>query len=177
MSNISYIYERRAVNTDTGEIKIIDSHVCKYWDDERGYLFWPNRNKFSMFTDVPLPKGVTDNDYAKLCKLAHHLKPNTNIIVYRGHSSVCPATIEIMAKKYLDITPHRAVIFINKMIRLRVIAEDKSKTGNSKHKKYLMNPLYFICGKWVNANLYFAFAKDLDPVIPDYVKVQFIGQK
>ena len=176
MAEITHIFEKRSVNTKTGEIITAATGSVKYFDDEKGYLFWPNRNKVATFIGIDLPDIISDADAGKMLNLAKHTHKNSNLIFCRSNNFVKPATLSNISK-YINISYRRAVIFINKMIRMGIIGRVIVKVGSSYEIQYYINPIYFFNGKWLSANLYFLFRKDLEKILPEYVKREFLQSK
>lgn len=168
MSDVVKIFENRQVNTSTGEIESCRTSKVTYFHEDKGYLFMINRKKVSSFPEFDFPEGLPDSDIGKLYWLAKHTHTNSNLIFYRSHNSIKPATISQMAK-YIKLSERRATIFINKMIKKRILGLVTVKVGESTEAQYYINPLYFFNGKWLSSNLYFLFHDDLKPCIPRYV--------
>ena len=74
---------------------------------------------------------------------------------------------------YLNISQRQAAGFLRKMIDWRIIGRVKVQIGRNFETQYYINPIYFFNGKWLNYNLYFIFKKDLDDILPEWVKIRF----
>ena len=81
-------------------------------------------------------------------------------------------TVERIAA-YLNISQRQAAGFLRKMIDWRIIGRVKVQIGRNFETQYYINPIYFFNGKWLNYNLYFIFKKDLDDILPEWVKIRF----
>ena len=66
-----------------------------------------------------------------------------------------------------------AVIFVNKMIRMRIFAKDVIDIGSEKQVQYCMNPIYFFNEKWLSLNLYLLFKVDLKEGLAVGVRKRF----
>lgn len=74
---------------------------------------------------------------------------------------------------YLSISQRQAANFLGKMIDRRIIGKVRVQIGDCVETQYYINPIYFFNGKWLNYNLYFLFKKDLDGLLPEWVKLKF----
>ena len=171
-------YETRYIDETTGEITTQKSNRIIYIDGERGYLFFLNRNKVISFEGFDLPSDLSNLEAGMMYRLAKRTHHTSNLISYRSNGQTKPATIKSICK-YLGLPERRGRLFLNKMIKLRIIGRINVKIGTETTIQYYINPIYFMNGKWLSANLYFLFQKDLDDFLPQYAKdfFQNLGDK
>ena len=75
--------------------------------------------------------------------------------------------------KAINMSERCCTIFINKMIRKRILAKAIVEIGDVRQIQFYMNPIYFFNGKWLSLNLYLLFKSDLDFLLPEWVKLKF----
>ena len=160
------------INTDTGEVKKKNEFSFRYFDDEKGYLFWLNKESVKTFKGFALPKDLTESETARIYRLSMVTHKNSNLICYRSGNVIRAMNIKAIAG-YLNISYRQAVAFINRMISRRIIGKVKVTIGNQDEIQYYLNPIFFFNGKWLNCNLYFLFKTDLDAFLPSWVKEKF----
>lgn len=171
MSKVQHIKE--LVNLSTGEI--LDKKVITlpaYFDEEKGYLFWPRKSHARSFHDIPYPEKMTDGDIGKLARLAKHIWSNTNMLAYRGYGGLRPLGIEDIAQ-ILDLKPRRTRSYLKKMVDLGVMAKSKTKVGSIVEDFFYINPIYFCSTKRIPLHLYLIFRKQLNEVLPEWVIERF----
>lgn len=158
---------------NTGEVfseKI--KSIIAYFDDEKGYLFW-NRKTFSkMFDDIEFPTDLSDSEIGKLTKLSKNMYSNTNMLAYHGNGGVKPHDIKTIAKM-LKISERQSRMFVNKMIKLGILGKAKYEVENTISYQYYMNPIYYCSSNRIPLNLYLIFKKQLDEVLPEWVKRKY----
>ena len=162
------------VDGDTGEV--LSQHEqkqeYKYFDEEKGYLFRPNRDSVKMFPGCGLPEDLTESETARLYRLSLTMHKGSNLICYRSRNvSKAMNTAKIAA--YLRISIRQALSFLQRMIQRRLIGRVKVKVGSTQETQYYINPCFFFAGKWLNPNLYFLFRRDLDKMLPKWVIEKF----
>ena len=162
-------FEQRYINEQTGEITTQHTNRVVYTDKDKGYLMFLNKNKIVSFEGLTLPPDITNIQAGMMYRLATRTEKATNLISYRSHNSTKPAGIKDISN-YLGVSERRARLFINAMLRKRIIGKIVVKVGSDTTVQYYVNPIYFMHGKWLNANLYFLFQNDLDGVLPQYAK-------
>lgn len=147
--------------------------ISDKFDDKKGYLFWNQANFIKTFHDVELPKELRKVDIANLFLLSKKVYADTNMIGCRGSAgNPKPMTIRQMADVIRDTERH-TITFINRMIKLRVLAKVDVKVGNERAIQYYFNPIYFFSSNRLSLNLYLLFQKDLDPFLSNYAKERF----
>lgn len=166
------VYINTAVDPETGEIKQKNVQRKVYFDEQNGYLFFSQKNGARTFDGIDLPDTLTDFDIAKLYRLSRRIYRNSNLLTYRTGNNIKPMQIMQIAR-LLHMSERCAVIFVNKMIRMRILAKAVIDIGSEKQVQYYMNPIYFFNGKWLSLNLYLLFKVDLDGVLPDWVRQKF----
>ena len=171
------IKETRYIDEATGEVrggKV--RHIAAAFDEEKGYLFWARKSFAKSFLDVPFPREMSDLEIGRMARLAKKIWSNTNMLGYRGNGGVRPYnTAGISA--ILKIGPRQTQRFIEKMIRLGVMARVEIKTEGRQEIQYYINPIYFFSSNRIPLNLYLIFRQQLDQVLPEWVKQEFAGQE
>ncbi|PWM78658.1 MAG: hypothetical protein DBY32_04045 [Phascolarctobacterium sp.] len=157
---------------ENGEIISRSSRTVTYFDDDNGYLFWCNREAVKSYKGYGLPTELSETETARVYRLSLMTHKGSNLICYRSGNVVKPMGVERIAR-YLNISQRQAVAFLRKMIDMRVVGRVKVQIGKTFETQYYINPIYFFNGKWLNYNLYFIFKKDLDEILPEWVKNRF----
>lgn len=170
--NVKRTYESRVINTATGEVTNRGSWEVKYFDADKGYLFFLNRESVKTFKGFGLPDDLSESDVARVYRLSLVTHSNTNLICFRSHNTIRPMSIKAMGE-YLKISYRQSTGFVNRMIAKHIIGKVKVTVGTSSEVQYYLNPLFFFNGKWLNANLYLLFKSDLDYYLPSWVKEKF----
>lgn len=161
------------INEHTGEVvKSNIRHIAAAFDDDKGYLFWARKSFAKSFLDVPFPKSLTPAEIGRLTLLAKCIWSNTNMLGYRGNGGVKPYNIDIMAGK-IGLKSRQTHSFITKMIKLGMMAKVEVKAEDRIETQYYINPIYFFSSNRIPLNLYLIFRKQLDEVLPDWVKDRF----
>jgi len=165
------------IDEETGE-KISDTRVrfAPAFDEEKGYLFWARKSFSRSFHDVDFPDEMNDLEIGRMARLAKKIWSNTNMLGYRGNGGVRPYSIDMIAD-ILRMKPRQAYRFIEKMIRLGLIARVKIDTENTREIHLYVNPIYFFSSNRIPLNLYLIFRKRLDKVLPEWVKDEYRRQR
>lgn len=165
------------IDEKTGEIMHdTEKHVAPAFDEEKGYLFWARKSFSKSFHDVDFPEEMNDLEIGRMARLAKKIWSNTNMLGYRGNGGVRPHTTAMIAD-ILNLSERQSYRFIEKMIRLGVMARVKINTRQSTETHLYVNPLYFFSSNRIPLNLYLLFRKDLDSVLPQWVKDEFAKGK
>lgn len=157
---------------EKGRILKQQSHSVKYFDDDNGYLFWLNKEHIKSFKGFGLPEILSETETARVYRLSLVTHKNSNLICYRSGNVIKPMGVDKIAA-YLNISQRQAAGFLRKMIGWRIIGRVRVQIGGTYETQYYINPIYFFNGKWLNYNLYFIFKKDLDGILPEWVKMRF----
>lgn len=165
-------YQKSEIDSNTGAVLWTKEHTVKYFDDENGYLFWLNKEAVKTFKGFGLPSSLPETDTARVYRLSLVTHKGSNLICYRSGNVVKAMSCRKIAD-YLSISQRQASSFLNKMIERRIIGKVKVQIGENVETQYYINPIYFFNGKWLNYNLYFIFKKDLDGLLPEWVKAKF----
>ena len=161
----------------TGEkIRSTEKHFAPAFDEEKGYLFWARKSFTKSFADVDFPPEMNDLEVGRMARLAKKIWSNTNMLGYRGNGGVKAYNLDKIAQ-ILNLQPRQAYRFIEKMIRLGILAKVKIKTGETEETQLYVNPMYFFSSNRINLNLYLLFHKQLDKYIPEYAKEEYRRQK
>lgn len=150
-------------------------YISAAFHEEKGYLFWARKSFAKSFQEVPYPKEMTDAEIGRLAKLAKRMWSNTNMLGYRGHGGVKPYDIAKIGRE-IGLGPRQAYRFVNKMIRLGVMARIQVKVEGKLETQYYINPIYFFSSNRIPLNLYLIFRRQLDQVLPDWVKARYREQ-
>lgn len=161
------------INEQTGE-KYSEREVkfTPAFDEEKGYLFWARRGYVKSFHEMDFPEEMNDLDIGRMARLAKLIWASTNMLGYRGNGGVKPYSIDMIAE-ILKMEPRQTYRFIEKMIRLGVMARVRIDTENAKETHLYINPIYFFSSNRIPLNLYLIFSKQLDKVLPAWVREEF----
>lgn len=166
------IKETKLISDDGEIIKNNIHHIAAAFDEEKGYLFWARKSFAKSFMDIPYPPGMNHSEIGKMAILAKKIWSNTNMLGYRGNGGVKPYTPEQIGK-FIDLGPRQAGRFIDKMIRIGILARVKIETGGKKETQYYVNPVFYFSSNRIPLNLYLIFKDQLDRFLPDWVKQEF----
>jgi hypothetical protein len=144
------------------------------FSDEKGYQFWTQKHACRVFADVPFPKEMTIADIGRMTILSKHIYRDSNVLAYRGNGGVRPYDMDGMAK-LLDVKERQAYRFVEKMIRLEVMAKGTFEIGGSMEQQYFISPIYFFSGKYINHTLYMLFRNQLNKTLPKWVVDRYNG--
>jgi DNA-binding Lrp family transcriptional regulator len=126
---------------------------------------------------VRFPEELSFSDKGRLLDLSKMIWRDTNMIGYRGNGGGRPYDLKKLAD-VLGLSGRHCQRFIGKMIGLGIIRHVEIKMENRKREvQYYMNPLYFCSSKRVSLNLYLLFRDQLNPFLPEWVKVKFGEQE
>lgn len=143
--------------------------------DANGYLFWNRKNNSRIFHDMPLPYDLTDSELGKITKLAHCLDPSSNMLVKRTNQGIRGMSADDVGKK-LGLKERQQRTFLNKMIRLGVMAKARIITEGNRYIYYYMNPMYYHSSSRISVGLYLIFKEQLDKVLQPWVIGKFMEQ-
>lgn len=164
------------LDEETGEIVAQKQlGIGKRFDPEKGYLFRNQAGGFSQFYDIPFPEGMTDIEIGKMTRLAKKMWGSTNMLGYRGNGGIKPYSISGIAK-VIGLEKRQTYNFINKMIKLGIIAKVKIETKGETDFQYYVNPLYYNSSNRIPLNLYLLFRVQLNEYIPLWAKKLFVEQ-
>ena len=166
------VYINTAVDSVTGEVKSKKIKKKVYFDEQQGYLFFSQKNGARTFDGIDLPEYLSDSEIAKVYRLSRKIYKNSNMLAYRTGNNIRAMEIKHIAKA-INMSERCCTIFINKMIRKRILAKAIVEIGNVRQIQFYMNPIYFFNGKWLSLNLYLLFKSDLDFLLPEWVKLKF----
>ena len=171
------IKQTRLIDDRTGEI--VSDKKCltsPMFDDEKGYLLWPRKSFSKSFHDVDFPVGMNDLEIGRMARLAKRIFSNTNMLGYRGNGGVKPYSIDMIGNA-LNLKQRQARKFVDKMIQYGVMAKVKIESEERKDYQLYVNPIYFFSSNRIPLNLYLIFRKQLDEVLPEWVKMEFMRQR
>lgn len=162
----------------------------QYFDDKTGEVFKTNKTKYpNSFTDegmlykarsskaifdkkMDLPDCLTFADKGRFFELARRTYRQTNFLGYRSNGKVKPYTDEQIGE-ILALNERQAKRYINKLIKLGVMARCRVQFNTLVEIQYYINPLYYLESKRLNDNLYLLFRSELDKHLPEWAKVEF----
>ena len=157
------------VNTDTGEIKELESYFS-YWDDEKGYLYKSHRKGLHFLDEDSIDCSFQEK--GMLFELLHHTYKDSNILSKRTKNGIRPLKTEGISN-ILGLGKSQTYSILNKFIRYKIMARVKIELGGKIEIQYWLNPTYFLSGKYINSNLYFVFRDSLFNKIPEYIRDKF----
>lgn len=170
------MYKKTVIYNDNGEI--VNDKTLRYknkFDEEEGYLFWNQRNFVKTFSDVEYPKEMNDIEIGRMARLSKKVWSNTNMLGYRGNGGIRPYDINCIGQ-IIGIQQRQAERFISKMIKLGIMAKVSIKVEGKTEVQYYLNPIYFFSSNRIPLNLYLIFRKQLDEVLPKWVKESYDTQ-
>ncbi len=162
-------------NLQTGEVTKGKTSVTYFpprFDEEKGYLWWPQKAHTRSFCAVHYPREVSMIDRGRLATLAKYIWSKTNMLGYKGHGGIRPYTVNQIAK-LIETDVNQAERFLGRMAKFSIIKPIKVPFGEMVETQYYINPLYFFAGNRLSLNLYLIFREELDAHIPDYIKEEF----
>jgi hypothetical protein len=158
----------------TGEVHSTKvQYISAAFHEEKGYLFWARKGFAKSFQDVPYPREMTFEEIGRVAVLAKHIWSNTNMLGYRGNGGVKSYNVEQIGG-LIGLKRRQAYNFVNKMLRLGILAKVNIKMEGKTETQYYINPIYFFASNHIPLNLYLIFRRQLDAVLPDWVKQQFV---
>jgi hypothetical protein len=165
---------KQVIDNKTGQVMADNiRHISSAFDDNKGYLFWARKSFAKSFIDVPYPKEMSKMDIANISILSKHMWSNTNMLGYRGNGGAKPYDV-VMIAKAIELKQRQTYSFIKKMIDLGLMAKVDIKTDNGLETQYYINPIYFFGGNRIPLSLYLIFRKQLDGVLPGWVRERFM---
>jgi len=172
------IIQARTIDTVTGEVLFSTQRASKvkYFDEEKGYLFWARKSFSKSFADIDFPDDMSDLEIGRMARLAKRIWSNTNMLGYRGNGGVRAYSIDMIAD-ILKIKTRQAYRFIEKMIRLGVLARVTINTDQRKETQLYVNPIYFFSSNRIPLSLYLIFHRQLDQYIPKWAQEAYGGLK
>lgn len=161
------------INEETGEVQAEKvQHIAAAFDDEKGYLFWARKNFAKSFVGVDFPESMTMKERGQMATLAKKMYSTTNMLGYRGNGGVKAYTVEQIGR-IIGLKPYQANTFLRKMMKVGMIAKVIVSVGENRVTQYYINPIYFFGSNRIPLNLYLIFQKQLDEVMPDWVKNRY----
>jgi len=170
------IKETRIVDDTTGEVKYRQTqHIAAAFQEDKGYLFWARKSFAKSFLDIPYPESMTDIEIGRMARLAKKMLANTNMLGYRSNNRTRPMDAARIGKE-LGLKHRQSKKFVDKMIRLGMIAKVTVLTEKDKVIQYYINPIYFFSSNRIPLNLYLIFQVQLDRHLPEWVRDEFAKQ-
>lgn len=167
------IKQTKYIDDKTGEIfKTDNKFVNAQFDEGKGYLFWSRKNHNKIYHDIDFPEQISDNELGKLFKLSQYIYSNTNLLAYRGNGGVKPYDI-VDISKVINLNEKRTKLFMQKMVKYKIIAKVNIEFGEKSDIHYYLNPVYFFSGSRIPLNLYLIFRNELDNILPEWVRLKY----
>ena len=161
------------IDTSTGE-------VCKQREQryeptltEEGYKVPGHKAGAKIFEGVAFPESMTHAEIGKMTILAKNMIPISNMLGYRSKGCILSYT-EAHITAMVGLSPKRGRQFIQKMIDLGVMQRVIRQYDDQEYIEFYINPAYFFAGKRISLNLYLLFREHLDPLLPSWVKQEFV---
>jgi len=166
---------QKVTNIDprTGEVF---SWKEKYIPDilnEEGYKVPAHKLGAKLFSNVPFPPEMSDTEIGKMARLSKIMVADSNMLGYRTRAGI-KAYTEAQIIEIINLSPKRGREFIKKMLKIKVMQVSTRKYGNVEQEEFYVNPAYFFAGRRININLYLLFREALDPIIPGWIKKEFL---
>ncbi|MCK9325466.1 MAG: hypothetical protein M0P69_08195 [Bacteroidales bacterium] len=160
---------KRTLIIDGDEVRQVqEREYPSPFDEAKGYLFWARKSFAKSFHGVDFPEEMSDMEIGRMARLAKRIWSNTNMLGYRGNGGVRPYTVEMIAD-ILKMSTRQAYRFVEKMIRLGILAKVKVDTRGTVETSLYVNPIYFCSTSRIPLNLYLIFRKQFDEVLPAWV--------
>lgn len=152
---------------------MVSSHEQKFSDimTSEGYRVPYHKLGARLFSEVAFPKEMTVADIGRMTILSKMMIPQSNMLGYRSGKKILPYIDEDIAIA-VGLATRPCKTFIRKMIKLHVLHRAKTTVGDS---VYIVNPAYFMsCGQRLTVDMFVIFQKDLAPLLPDWVILDFV---
>lgn len=158
-------------DTETGQVYSTKKRQYNILDEKKGYYFRYNSGSVKQYKDIKLSEFIKDRkDFMRIHLLAENIYKSSNELMVRVSTrKIRYMTIEDIAE-VVGLCERKATAFINRMIRMEVIARQINQVGESELIVYVMNPLFFNSCKYLPPNLYFLFESSLKPYIPQNIQ-------
>ena len=163
----------RTLNEETGEVY---SEKEKYVPDtlnEEGYKVPVHKLGAKLFKDVPFPDELTDVELGKVARLSKLMIADSNMLGYRARAGIKAYSREQIID-LVGLSTKRGREFIEKMLQLKVMQAGIRKYGDIEQEEFYINPAYFFAGRRIGLNLYLLFREALDPILPVWVRREFL---
>jgi hypothetical protein len=166
--------ETRYVDEHGVVVKSTSHDLPEAFDDELGYLFWPRKNHAKSYHEVPFPPGMSVVDIGRMTVLSKKIWANTNLLAVRGRGGLRPYTL-VDIGRVIGVEERQAYRFVDRMLKLGMMARSKLNIVDVKETHYYINPIYWFSGKRIPLNLYVLFRHQLDLILPKWV-IERYGQ-
>ncbi|WP_304459059.1 hypothetical protein [Alicyclobacillus sendaiensis] len=159
------------LDPETGEIESTrTTHVFDRWDNAKGYKFYHRRSTVEGVRGIPLPDEISDQEYGRLCMLAHYfLVGDSGILGYRGNKNKLMPMDTAKIAEFLSVSERSAQRLIAKAKRLKLMADMTIED----HAWLCMNPLYWAASDWIPVALYLCFQDEIDKYLPNWAKEKY----
>lgn len=159
------------VDTFTGEV--VDTTKGLYPEplNEDGYRFPHHKAGSRLFDEVQFPEDMTPAEIGRMTILSKLMIAQSNMLGYRKSGQIRAYTEEeIIRLSRLKIRQGKT--FINRMLHFRLL----HRLVTTSEIQFYVNPAYFMAsGRRLTISLYHIFQQDLDPIIPLWVKREFLS--
>ena len=161
------------IDEKTGELLSDRQSYYESVFTEEGYKVPYHKAGTRMFDDVQFPKDMSDADIGKLTRLSKLMISTSNMLGYRAKGSILAYSEEHIIN-VTGLSQKRGKEFIQRMIGLGAMQRVVRMYGDIESTEYYINPAYFFAGKRVGLNLYLLFREHLDPILPKWVKNEYL---
>lgn len=162
-------------NLSTGQVMKTETRsmfISPQFDEERGYLWWNQKEHSKSFKTVPFPDEMSMIDRGRMATLAKCILGKSNMLGYKGHGGLRPYVVEQIAK-IIKTDVKQAQRFLTRMEKLRIIKLISVPFGERTEIQIYVNPVYFFAGSRLSLNLYLLFQDEMKHHVPDWVKDEF----
>lgn len=167
------MYKEEAYYTNDGERVISKtSHFTGRFHEERGYSLYAYGNTISSRISVSYPSGMSKTDIANMMILSKKLLPNVNVVGYKGNKGYKPMNIVQMGE-VVGLKERQAYRFIKKMVSVGMMVRSATPILGGHEIQYIVNPLFFLNGKFISDFLYGLFKEQLDETLPQWVRERY----
>ena len=165
----------RKIDQDTGEVYSEKKQFIEDVLTPEGYRVPAHKAGAKIFNNIPLPRAMTYTEKGRMVDLARHMIQGSNMLGYRSGGSILPYTEQHLIN-LVELSQRRGKPFIQKMIGLGVMQKVVRKYAEVESAEFYINPAYFFAGKRISFNLYLLFREHLDPILPGWVRQEFLRQ-
>lgn len=164
--------ETRIVNEHGVIVSENSFNIPEAFDEETGYLFFPNKNHSKSYHEIPFPAAMSMVDIGRMMVLSKRIWSNTNLLGEAKRGGIQPYGISDIGR-VIGVEDRQAYRFVDRMLKLGILARNRVDTEGIKEIQYYINPIYWFSGKRIPLNLYLLFRRQLDALLPPWVVERF----
>lgn len=150
------------LNTDTGQFKTVHHYVDRKIDDHNRFLYNEKNIPIKMFPrsiKQELIDELTDVEFGRLTKLIIYVSED-NIFKKRNSDGMTSLTKEDIGN-ILKLKDRATREYLSKMCEKNIFR----KIRYCGEVSYIVNPIYFLRGKWMSECTSYTFKEDIERTI------------